>query len=202
MPLGTRAARHNDHDEREGRRPYCRMTTLSGTRRCLRTGVRATYRVVTLSQSTWREAEDGFLSPSGAASGSVGSRPCGAATLYGLALAVALAQLVASWAWSAGAHVNVEQVALHEEAVAHRHADHHGGQHAHSHGHHHASPEAPGPVYAPADHTNPYQDVLHGALVRRPDLLSRGDGHRRDALEFFSAAQNFPPVPHRPPITP
>jgi hypothetical protein len=126
----------------------------------------------------------------------VGDRPWGAATLYGLAVAVALAQLVASWAWAAGAHVTVEQVVLHEEAVAHGHAEHHG------HGHHHASPEASGPVYAPADHAGPYQDVLHGALVRRPDLLSRGDGHRRDALDIFSAAQNFPPVPHRPPITP
>jgi hypothetical protein len=135
----------------------------------------------------------------------VGDRPWGAATLYGLAVAVALAQLVASWAWTAGAHVTVEQVVLHDEAVAHGHADHHGGHtHGHPHGHiDRASPEVLVPVYAAADdHAGPYQDVLHGALVRRHDLLSREDGHRRDALDIFSGAQNFPPVPHKPPITP
>jgi hypothetical protein len=134
----------------------------------------------------------------------VGDRPWGAVTLCGLAVAVALAQLVASWAWSAGAHVTVEQVTLHEEAVAHGHADHHGGHtHAHSHGHgDHASPEALGPVFAPADDlAGPYQDVLHGALVRRPDLFSRAGGHRLDPLDPFSLAQIFPPVPHRPPIS-
>jgi hypothetical protein len=134
----------------------------------------------------------------------VGDRPWGAATLYGLAVAVALAQLVASWAWTAGAHVTVEQVALHEEAVAHGHADHHGG---HGHGHHHASSEALGPAFAPAfapeaDHAGPYQDVLHGALVRRPDILSRAGGRRLDPPDTFSPAQIFPPVPHRPPIIP
>ena len=136
--------------------------------------------------------------------GAVGDRPWGAATLHGLAVAVALAQLVASWAWTAGAHVTVEQVTLHEEAVAHGHADHHGGHtHAHSHGHgDHASPEALGPVFAPADDlAGPYQDVLHGALVRRPDLFSRAGGHRLDPLDPFSLAQIFPPVPHRPPIS-
>ena len=136
--------------------------------------------------------------------GAVGGRPWGAAALYGLAVAVALAPLVASWAWAAGAHVTVEQVGLHEEAEAHGHADHHRGHtHDHAHGHgDHASREAFGSVFAPAaDHAGPYQDVLHGALVRRPDLLSREGGHRLDPLDNFSPTQVFPPVPHRPPIT-
>lgn len=136
--------------------------------------------------------------------GAVGDRPWGTATLYCLAVAVALAQLVASWAWTAGAHVTVEQVALHDEAVAHGHADHHGGHaHDHPHGHgDHASPEILGPVFAhAADHAGPYQDILHGALARRPDLLSRWGGHRLDAREVVFPAQIFPPVPHRPPIS-
>jgi hypothetical protein len=135
----------------------------------------------------------------------VGDRRWGAATLYGLAVAVALAQLVASWAWAAGAHVTVEQVVLHDEAVAHGHADHHGGHtHGHPHGHiDRASPEVLVPVYAAADdHAGPYQDVLHGALVRRPDLLFRAGGHRLDPPDAFSPAQVFPTVPYRPPMIP
>jgi hypothetical protein len=116
--------------------------------------------------------------------------------VYALVLAVALAQPVASWAWMSGAHVTFEQIALHEEAVAQGHADHHDG---HAHGHH-ASSEALGPVFAP-DHPGSYQDVLHGALVRRPDLLSRGGGYRLDPHDDLSPAQNVPAVPHRPPIT-
>jgi hypothetical protein len=119
-----------------------------------------------------------------------------------LALAVALAQLVASWAWAAGAHVTIEQVTLHEEAVAYGHVDHHVG-HAHGYGDHHASPEVLGPVFGSGpDLAGPYQDVLHGALVRRPDLLSRGGEYRLDPHNGLSPAQNYPPVPHRPPITP
>lgn len=129
----------------------------------------------------------------------MGGRPWGAAAVYALALAVALAQLVASGAWASGAHVTVEQVAFHEEAVAHGHAYHHGN---HAHGHHRASPETLGPIFAPApDHSGPYQDVLHGALIRRPDLLARVAGTRLDPHDGLSPAQNFPPVPHRPPIT-
>lgn len=125
----------------------------------------------------------------------------GTAAVYALALAVAVAQLVASWAWASGAHVTVEQVALHEEAVAHGHADHHGG-HAHDYGSHHVTSEALGPVFAPApDHAGLYQDVLHGALVGRPDLLTRVVGYRLDPRDGLSPAQHFPPVPHRPPIT-
>lgn len=132
---------------------------------------------------------------SGAAGCSVDGRPW-AAAVCALALAVMLAQPVASWAWVSGAHVTVEQVALHEEAVAHGHADHHAD-------HHHDSPEALGPVFGPGpDHMGPYQDVLNGALVGRPGLLSRVGEYRLDSLDDLSPLQNFPPVPHRPPITP
>ena len=125
---------------------------------------------------------------------SVDGRPWDAAAVYALALAVALAQLVASWAWASGAHVTVEQVTLHEEAVAHGHFDHHGD--------YHASSETLGPVFGPApDHAGPYQDVLHGALVRRPDLLSRGDGYRLAPPDGLPPVQIFPAIPHRPPIT-
>jgi hypothetical protein len=143
-----------------------------------------------------------IVSLSGEARLPVSGRRWGAAAVYALALAVALAQLVASWAWASGAHVTVEQVALHEEAVAHGHADHHGG-HVHDHGSHHVTSEALGPVFAPApDLAGLYQDVLHGALVGRPDLLTRVVGHRLDPRDGLSPAQHFSPVPHRPPITP
>jgi hypothetical protein len=136
---------------------------------------------------------------------SVGARLWGAAAVYALALAVALAQLVASWAWVSGAHVTVEQVVLHEEAVAHGHADHHSGHadgHDDHHGGHHASSEALGPVFGPAsDHSGPYPDVLHGALVGRPDLLSRGGGYRLAPHDGLPLVQNFPAIPHRPPIS-
>ena len=131
---------------------------------------------------------------------SADGRSLGAAVVFALALAVAFAQLVASWAWASGAHVTVEQVALHEEAVAHGHVHHHGG---HAHDHPHVSPEASGPAYVPApDHAGPYRDVLNGALVGRSGLLSRGGGYRIDPRDELSPAQNFPPVPHRPPIGP
>ena len=142
----------------------------------------------------------------GAASCFLGGRPWGTAAVCALALAVTLAQLVASWAWASGAHVTVEQVTLHEEAVAHGHGYHHGSL-AHGHGYHHvsyqASPETLGPVFAPAsDHSGLYQDVLHGALVGRPDLLARAGGHRLDPRDGLSLIEHFPPVPHRPPIIP
>jgi hypothetical protein len=118
------------------------------------------------------------------------------AAVCALALGVVLAQPVASWAWVSGAHVTVEQVALHEEAVAHGHADHHADRH-------HDSPEALGPVFGPGtDHVGPYQDVLNGALVGRPGLSSRSGEYRLDSHDGLSPLQNFPLVPHRPPITP
>jgi hypothetical protein len=136
---------------------------------------------------------------SGAAGRSGGGRPWAAATVWALALAVVLAQPVASWAWVSGAHVTGEQVALHEEAVAHGHAHHH-DYHADRH---HDSPEALGPVFGPGpDHMGPYQDLLNGALVRRPGLLSRVGEYRLGSHDGLSPLQNFPPVPHRPPITP
>lgn len=143
-----------------------------------------------------------MLSLSSAASLPVSGRGWGAAAVYALALAVALAQLVASWAWASGTHVTVEQVALHEEAMAHGDTDHHGG-HVHDHGSHRVTSEALGPVFAPApNHASLYQDVLHGALVGRPDLLTRVVGYRLDPRDGLSPAQHFAPVPHRPPITP
>jgi hypothetical protein len=139
-----------------------------------------------------------YAVPGDVVSCSVSGRPWCAAAVYALVLAVALAQPVASWAWMSGAHVTVEQIAHHEEAVSHGHADHHGG---HAPGHH-ASSEALGSVFVPApDHPGLYQDVLRGALVQRPDLLFRGGGYRLDPHNDLSPAQNVPPVPHRPPIT-
>ena len=128
------------------------------------------------------------------------------AAVSALALAVAVAQLVALWAWHSGAHVTVEQVAIHEEVLAHGHADHH-GDHTHGHAGHHAPSAAPtqvtGLVFGPApSHTGPYQDVLQGALVGRPDPLSRVGGARLETSAVLPPAQNFPPVPHRPPIQP
>jgi hypothetical protein len=115
-------------------------------------------------------------------------------------LAVVLAQPVASWAWASGAHVTVEQFALHKEVMAHSHVDHHDGHYADRH---HDSPEALGPVFTPVpDHAGPYQDLLNGAFVGRPDLLSYVGGYRFDPHEDLSPPQNFPPVLHRPPITP
>jgi hypothetical protein len=143
-----------------------------------------------------------MVSLSSAASLPTSGRPWGAAVLCALALAVASAQLVASWAWASGAHVTVEQVGLHEEAVAQGHPNHHDG-HAHGHDGHHVSSEAVGPVFAPSpDHAGLYQDVLHGALVGRLDLLTRVVGYRLDPRDGLSPVQHFPPVPHMPPITP
>jgi hypothetical protein len=143
-----------------------------------------------------------MLSLSSTASLPVSGRWWGAAAVYALALAVALAQLIASWAWASGAHVTVEQVVLHEQAVAHGHADHH-GSYAHDHGSHHVTSETLGPVFAPAaDHASPYQDILHGALVGRPDFLTRIAGYRLGLGDGVSPAQHFPPVLHTPPITP
>ncbi len=142
------------------------------------------------------------MGPSSTLAFPAGDRRWRASAVCVLALAVALAQLVASWAWASGAHVTVEQLALHEEAVAHGHADHHGG-HAHGHHHagHHVSAEVLGPAFVPApDPAGPYQDVLNGALAGRPDLLSRTAGRRVDPPDGPSPTQNFPPVPHRPPI--
>jgi hypothetical protein len=141
-----------------------------------------------------------------AANRSVGGRPWQVATVCVLALAVALAQLVALWAWHSGAHVTVEQVALHEEALAHGHTDHHDG-HTHGHTGHHTPTAAPaqvsGPVFGPApNHVGPYQDILQGTLVGRPDPLSRVGGSRLETSAVLPPAQNFPPVPHRPPIQP
>jgi hypothetical protein len=137
---------------------------------------------------------------------SVRGRSWQVATVCALALAVALAQLVALWAWHSGAHVTVEQIALHEEALAHGHADHH-GDHTHGHAGHHAPSAAPtqvsGPVFGPAlGHAGPYQDVLQGAFVGRPDPLSRVGGARLEASAVLPPAQNFPSVPQRPPIQP
>jgi hypothetical protein len=138
----------------------------------------------------------------GAADWSVGDRPWTAAAVYALVLVVVLAQPVASWAWVLGAHVTVEQVALHEEAVTHGHADHHDGHIHHHADRHHDSPEALGPTFGSApDHMGPYQDVLNGSLVGRPGLLSSVGRYRLDPHEGLSPLQNFPPVRHRPPIT-
>ena len=139
----------------------------------------------------------------GAAGCSVGGRPRAAAAVCALALAVVLAQPVASWAWASGAHVTFEQVALHEEALAHGHADHHDGHSDHHADRHHDSPVALGPVFGPGpDLMGPYQDVHNGALVGRPGLLSRVGGYRLDPHDGLSPPQNFPPVRHRPPIIP
>ena len=137
-----------------------------------------------------------------ATSRSVGGRPWRVTVVCALALAVGLAQLVALWAWHSGAHVTVEQVAIHEEALAHGHADHH-GDHTHGHTASAAPAQASGPVLRPApNHAGPYQDVLQGALVGRPDPLSRVGGARLEASAVLPPAQNFPPVPHRPPVQP
>ena len=145
------------------------------------------------------------------------ARRLGAATACALALAVILAQPVASLTWLAGAHATLEQVALHEEALAHGHADHHHGHaSAHAYGGHragpancgacevdaHLRPDLPGgPVFGPAPApVGPFQDVLHGALSGSPEG-SPPDGARRLAMPAdLPPPQNFPAVPHRPPV--
>ena len=144
-------------------------------------------------------------------------RRLGAATVCALALAVILAQPVASLSWLAGAHATLEQVALHEEAFAHGQTDHHDGYaSAHAYGAHrvgpancgaceadaHLRPDLPGgPVFGPAPApAGPSQDVLHGALSGSPEE-TRPDGARRLAVPVaLPPPQNFPAVPHRPPI--
>src|SRR3712207_5927252 len=53
-------------------------------------------------------------------------RLLGSATRCVLALMLVLAPPVASFAWLAGAHATIEQVALHEVSLQHEHTDHHG----------------------------------------------------------------------------
>ncbi len=140
-----------------------------------------------------------------------------AATACAFALAVILAQPVASLSWLAGAHATLEQAALHEEALAHGYADHHDGhESALAGGGHragpancgaceadaHLRPDPPGgPVFGPAPApAGPFQDVLHGTLPGSPEE-ARPDGARRLALPAdLPPPQNFPAVPHRPPV--
>jgi hypothetical protein len=137
--------------------------------------------------------------------------------VWALALAIILAQLIASLSWLAGAHATLEQVALHEEALAHGHADHHDGYaSAHAYGGHRVGPancgaceadarlgpDLPGgPVFEPAPApAGPFQDVLHGVLSGSPEE-PRPDGARRLAVPAdLPPPQDFPAVPHRPPV--
>ena len=145
-------------------------------------------------------------------------RRLGAATVCALALAVILAQPVASLTWLAGAHATLEQVALHEEALAHGHADHHDGHtSALAYGAHRVGPancgaceadarlmgpDLPGgPVFGPAPApAGPIQDILHGMVSGLPKG-GRPDGAQRLAPPAdLPPPQNFPAVPHRPPV--
>jgi hypothetical protein len=140
-----------------------------------------------------------------------------AATVCALALAVMLAQPVASFTWLAGAHATPEQIALHEEALAHGQADHHDGPASvHAYGGHRVGPahcraceadarlgpDLPGgPVFGPAPApAGPIQDILHGMVSGLPKG-ARPDGAQRLAPPAdLPPPQNFPAVPHRPPV--
>jgi hypothetical protein len=140
-----------------------------------------------------------------------------AATVCALALAVILAQPVASFTWLAGAHATPEQIALHEEALAHGQADHHDGPASvHAYGGHRVGPahcraceadarlgpDLPGgPVFGPAPApAGPIQDILHGMVSGLPKG-ARPDGAQRLAPPAdLPPPQNFPAVPHRPPV--
>ena len=121
-----------------------------------------------------------------------------------LALAMILAQPLASLAWLAGAHATPAQVVFHEEALAHGHADHHHVDPAHC-GACEASVHfnldvAGGPAFGPAPSSiAPLQAVLYGVLAGSLDEPSPGGAWRLAPPADLPPPQNFPSVPHRPP---
>lgn len=131
---------------------------------------------------------------------------------YVLALFVVVAQPVTSLAWLGGAHATPEQAALHETAVEHGYADHHGGlgHHAHEDPRRdaetdaHFPPSTLGSEFASAaPHAGPFQDLLQtliqAMLAMPPDAPSPGEAPRGASLAEDLPSQHSPPVPHRPP---
>ncbi len=133
-----------------------------------------------------------------------------------LALMVAVAQPVASFAWLEGSHATLEQSALHQAAVEHGEYHHHSS--APWHQEHQPTSEggggktdvrlsgtAAGPEFASAA---PYagslqdllQTLLQATMLVPPGVLSPDDPPRSAPLADDVPSQHSPPVPHRPPI--
>jgi hypothetical protein len=133
--------------------------------------------------------------------------PLRAAAVCVLALAVVLAQPVASLAWLAGAHATPAQVVFHKEALAHGQAGHHHVDPAHC-GACEASVHfdldvASGPVFGPTPASSaPFPAVLYGVLAGSLDEPPAGGAWRLALPADLPPPQNFPTVPHRPPVRP
>jgi hypothetical protein len=137
-------------------------------------------------------------------------RPLGAVAAHVLALVVVLSQPVASLAWLGGAHATLDQVALHQAAVAHGHNHHHGTlehQPEHKDGKTdvHFSRSILGQEFVSA---TPYagtfqgllQTLFQAMLAVLADTPLPGEQPRHGSPAKDLPSQHSSSVPHRPPI--